>query len=521
MLRGWATIWRCCLLHVILMMWTPCIYAQDSTLTQVYEWPDMNGTVYSLLNEVSKKSSLLFIYDSAIVDNEKRVKIKEGQRSVEEMILNILSNPSLKLKQLGKHILITTSHSYKNRLDAEITTPDTLPSHLLLRGLLTDELTGEPLSNASVFLPSASIGSVSNSEGRFQLRIPHSLSLDTLCFSHLGYEVCRVEAQLLSGDSYTIQLKQKNFELQEIVIRQIDPRMLIREMIASRQSNLSAEDMQQTVFYRECVEYKHKFQQLSEAVFQVYKTTFNSVAIDQVRMIKGNKINNLSAKDSLQVKISSGIESCLLLDIAKNLPDFLLVDEADNPYVYTTDGVDFIDDRWVNVVRFVQHKSLKSALYCGKLYFDSENNALLHATFELNPKYVTKATNQFITKRSRQYKLVPQSIEYSVSYKNSGNQHHVAHIRGDLRFKVKRNGLFTSNPLLYTWFEMVTCAVSFSPAKPFPRSERLNTRSVFSEINHGIDDSFWEEYNIIPLETELSHIIQQINLSVEQTQVQR
>lgn len=515
MQKGWATIWRCCLLHIIFMMWMSCIYAQDSALTQVYQWSSMNGTVYSLLNEVSKKSGLLFIYDSTIVDNEKRVKIKEGQRSVKAMIMTVLNNPDLELKQLGKHILITIHSEYGNQPHECTANPDTLPSHLLLRGLLTDKLTGKPLSNASIFLPSVSLGTVSNSEGRFQLRIPYSLRSDTLCFSHLGYEVCRVEAQLLTGDSYIIQLKQVDYKLQEILIRQIDPRTLIRKMIASRASNLSDKDMQQTVFYRECVEYKHKFQQLSEAVFHIYKTPFNSVLPEQVRMVKGNKINNLSSKDSLQVKISAGIESCLLLDIVKYLPDFLLIDENDNPFLYTADGIDMIDGRWVNVVRFVQHKVVKSPLYCGKLYFDSETNALLHASFELNPKYVDKTGNHFITKRSRQYKLVPQSIGYSVSYKNSGNQHQVAHIRGDLRFKVKRNGLFTSSPLLYTWFEMVTCDVQPISAKSFPRSDRINPRSVFLEMNEGLDESFWEDYNIIPLESELSRIIQQVNLRVE------
>ncbi len=517
--KALSSIRRYGLLSLILMVWGCNLYAQGNILSDTITWPRMNGTVYSLLGEVSKASGILFIYDSALIDNERKVKIAAGKRSVERMINTIVNNEDLHLRILGKHVLITTKPK-DDRSHSKPALHDTLAARVMVRGRLTDKQSGEPLSNASIYIPSASLGSVTNVEGSFLLRLPDSLRQDTIQFSHLGYEVCKVEVSQLLNDDYVIELSPMDISLQEVVIRQIESRSLIQRMIESRQRNLFKDAALLTVFYRECVEYKHKFQQLSEAVFEVYKTPFGRDIPDQVRMVKGSKIDNVSLNDSLQVKISAGIESCMILDIAKNLPDFLCVDEEDNPFVYSADGIDYIDGKWANVVNFKQSKNIKSPLYCGKLYFDSNSDALLHAEFELHPKYVAKAANHFITKRAKKYKLIPQSISYTVSYKECEEGYFISYIRGDLRFKVKRNGLFTSSPSLYTWFEMVTCNVDANNAKSFTRAERINTRSVFSELDTVTDEDFWKDYNIIPLERELSLIIQQISLTIEKTETQ-
>ncbi len=508
------------LLLLIFSMWMLPNYAQTDELSRVVNWPAMDGTIYSLLNEVTNESGLLFIYESTLVDNNKQVRIEAGRRSVEDMILAILADPKLSLKKIGTHILITYVGAEEKSFRKKLILTDTIRTNILISGRVIDEYTGEPIGNASVYLPSISLGTVANDEGDFLLRIPDSHSNDTLRFSHLGYHVHEVKAIALQGANQLVKLHPMNIALQEVVIRQVDPKQLIKQMIESRQQNSFGDPLLLTVFYRECVEYKHKFQQISEAVFQVLKTPYLWQSADQVRMVKGSKINNLSAKDSLQVKISAGIESCMILDIVKNIPDFLLVDKADCPYTYKADGIGYMDGRWVNVVQFVQHKNHKSPLYCGKLYFDSENNALVHAKFELHPKYVVKAANSFVTKRSRLHKLVPEAIGYSVSYKSKNNQYYVSYIRGNLRFKKKRNGLFTSSPSLYTSFEMVTCAADLALYRSFSRSERINTRSVFSDLNKGLNDDFWEDYNIIPLESQLSQIIKQVNLRVEQIEAQ-
>ena len=98
-----------------------------------------------------------------------------------------------------------------------------------------------------------------------------------------------------------------------------------------------------------------------------------------------SRLSNVEAKDSLLVKVKSGIQACFQMDIMKDMPSFLIPDAGDNGYLYTLQGVTFIDDRCVNVIHFAQKKEIIEPLYCGDLYIDAETNALLQARFEVDP----------------------------------------------------------------------------------------------------------------------------------------
>ena len=80
---------------------------------------------------------------------------------------------------------------------------------------------------------------------------------------------------------------------------------------------------------------------------------------------------------------------------------------------------------------------------------------------------------------------------------------------------MKRKRAFFSNPILHTWFEMVTCRVDNENVVRFPRAERLPTRTVLAEEEYKYDKDFWEDFNVIPLEEGLSKIIEQVALKIE------
>ena len=239
---------------------------------------------------------------------------------------------------------------------------------------------------------------------------------------------------------------------------------------------------------------------------------------DQVKLLKMSKIDNRESTDSLVAKIMAGIQACLQLDIMKDLPDFLSVDAEDNPYMYTSGDITFIDDRCVNVVYFEQKRSVRSPLYCGSLYIDSENSALVQARIEINPKYIKEATRIFVVRQAPKINLTTQKVVYTISYKPWKGTYYIHHIRGDLYFKMKRKRMLFSNPTLYTWFEMVTCRIDGENVTRFPRAERLPVHTGFSETVFKYDADFWGDFNVIPLEEELGKIIEKVSLKIEQTE---
>ena len=96
--------------------------------------------------------------------------------------------------------------------------------------------------------------------------------------------------------------------------------------------------------------------------------------------------------------------------------------------------------------------------------------------------------------------------------------YYINHVRGDLYFKIKkRKQLFSSFPL-HTWFEMVTCKIETDNVSRFDHNERLSVHTIFAETPFVYDKSFWEDFNVIPPEKELSEAIEKISSKIEETE---
>lgn len=485
-------------------------------LERIVRLPKAQETVYSLLGKISEQTGYLFIYDSKIVNNDSIVRVKKRSCSLSQAIYEITGKRNLELKVLGQHILITRAAEETIMKEPVLLSPR--PGHTTITGTLLDKETGEPVSSASVLVEGTSLGNITNQSGEFRLTLPDSLSNRTLSFSHLGYVGQTIEAPALQGRNSIVSLEPKVISLQEVLIRLVEPKKLLREMMESRSSNYSSSPVYLTTFYREGVQLKNKFQSLTEAVFKVYKSSVMDVgAADQVKLLKMSRIDNTEKTDSVIAKIRSGVEACLQLDIMKHIPDFLPTESGEELYTYTSGDIVLVDNRTANVVYFEQKRGVREPLFCGELYIDSQNNALLRARFEIQPKYIKEATRLFVIRQTPKIKLTTQKIVYNISYKSWNGTYYVHHIRGDLYFKMKRKRLSFSNPTLHTWLEMVTCRVDDENVFRFPRAERLPTHTVFAETDFKYDPGFWEDFNVIPLEGELEKIIEKVSLKIEQT----
>ena len=228
------------------------------------------------------------------------------------------------------------------------------------------------------------------------------------------------------------------------------------------------------------------------------------------------RISNEQEKDTLITKMKSGIYSCLVLDLMKQLPEFL-DPSPDSPYTYAHTDITVVDDRLANVISFEQRKSINEPLYRGQIYIDMENNALLRVDFEFNPQYIEQAAGMFVERKSRNLRITPQKVAYTVSYKQWNGTYYINHIRGDLHFKIKkRRQLFNTN-ILHTWFEMVTCKIDTANVNRFSRIESLPTRTVFSDTHFNYDEGFWGDFNVILPEDKLNEAISRITSKIEET----
>lgn len=486
--------------------------AGDDVLSRRIQLPESKGTVYKLLGQVSDRSGYLFIYDSRIVDNDLKSGIKGGSYTIGEAVAEITGNRELRLRVIGNHILI---HKPEAR---ETETRETVPAtpvspketYLTAEGKILDKYNGRPIAFATVGIPEAAIGTVTNRNGEFRFRFPDSLRNSTLLFTHIGYISREMEAGLLAGKHQRMALEPRVISLQEVIVRVVNPERVLDDLLEKRNINYANKPVYQTAFYREGIGRKKEIVNLTEAVFQIYKTPFNqSPRLDMVRLLKMRQITNPHEKDTVITKFKSGINSCLMLDIVKNLPDFMSKEDR-ILYDYAHTDIRVVDNRMVNVIAFEQKKGIQTPLYKGELYVDTENSALSGGSFQIHPDFVRKSASMFVERKSKNLAITPEQISYTISYRENNGIYYINHIRGDLQFRIRKKGkLFSS--VLYAWFEMVVCKTETENAEPFERSQRLPTRTVFADTHFDYDKGFWENFNIILPEESLSDAISKIS----------
>ncbi len=508
----------CCLVWLLLFLALPLQAENEDVFDRIIAFPKSKGTIYELLEKVTELSGYLFIYDSEVLNNEEVVSVKEGEYTLRQIIYKITKNNTLQLRLIGNHISIQPQE--KTTLPPPLVIEeikDSIPTHFTLEGIVIDKLSKEPIPFASVGVPSDAIGTITNLNGEFRLRLPDSLRNTSIQLSHIGYLQQEMELSPLIEKHTTFSLEPQVISIQEIVVRLVNPQRLIRDMIDKRSVNNAKEPVYFTSFYREGIEQKKGFVDLTEAVFKVFKAPYTSTSsADQIKLLKMRRISNEAEKDTLITKFKSGINASLLLDIMKHLPEFLTEEERDH-YNFISSDITVIDNRVANVIYFEQKREIKEPLYRGELYIDSENDALLMAKFEINPLYVEKSTNMFIIKKSKKLQIKPQKIIYTVSYKPWKGVYHISHIRGDLYFKIKKKKQLFSTTTVHTWFEMATCKIETENVSRFNRYEVQPTKTIFSETNFVYDEKFWGDFNIILPEEKLNESINKITSKIEET----
>lgn len=512
-----VTTYHFILLFCLLFTTATAVKADNGDLDKIIQLPKSRETVYQLLSKISDQTGYQFIYDSKLVNNEQVIKLKAGKRTVRQAIYEVIGNDKLKLRLTGKHILIYLPKVPSLPNVYRIGKADTI-SMLTIAGSLFDKYTKEPIAYGTVSVKGTSIGSVTNQSGMFRLSLPDSLKSAKIRISHLGYLPHETDVALLTESNPILTLEPKVIPIQEVIIRVANPMRLLREMVDAREKNYAHRPVYFTSFYREGIEHKHKFVNLTEGVFKIYKTSYqNTQFVDQVKLLKMRRITNEQVKDTLIAKMKSGINACMLLDIIKDMPEFLTPADYPGLYIHSSSDITVIDNRLANVVSFEPYKGNKEPLYRGELYIDSENSALLGARFELDPQNVSRAANMFVEKKSRNINITPQKVIYTVSYKPWNGTYYINHVRGDLYFKMKKKKFLSAGSTLHTWFEMVTCKIETEQVSRFTRSEKLSTRTIFADTRFKYDEEFWQNFSVIPPETELSEAIGKISSKIEET----
>jgi hypothetical protein len=488
---------------------------QALLLDQPVTFQRQNTTLYNALNLISDKTGCLFVYDSQVVESDKRVRLEANRQPLKQVLDNLLSNPELTYKVIGQHILI-----YRKSKLIQLPKPNTTPvpavdsiTQILIRGHVYDNQSKKPIPYVNVGILEENLGTITNADGYFFIKVPTKFSGSSLVVSHIGFMSQRIPIQLLEQQQVDLFLERRIISIQEVIIRYTDPMSIITKSMEQRKLNYNKEPVYTTTFYREGVQKNDHMVSYSEAVFRVYKSPYDlDEQYDQVKLLKSRKIQNVNQKDTVSLKLKAGILSGLQLDIVKTVPSFL--DLAESQYTYTYSDMVSYNDQDVYAITFTQNKGIDEALFKGTLYIDKESYAILGADFEINPDYLDKAAENMVLKKSHKLVVKLEKISYSVSYSLYNGRYYLNHARGDLRIRTRfRNHLWSDR--FNTFLEIATCHIDTLNVVRFGRQEVLKPDVVFSDTPFVYDDTFWGNYNIIAPEEKLNEALSRIISKIE------
>ena len=384
--------------------------------------------------------------------------------------------------------------------------------YFTVTGVVRNKDDRKKLENVNISVPGTNIGTVTNSDGIFSLKIKDAEIVRGLEVSHIGYlntQISLKENKDLS--TLTVWMMPAPNLLSEIVIFGNNARGIVEEAIRKIPVNYSPNENMLTTFYRETVQKRRRYISVSEAVIDVYKTAYNDrVPVkDKVQLQKGRRLLSQKTSDTLAVKVVGGPSLAIYLDVVKNQDALLNMGDLDYYEFHIEEPVNF-DNRMQYVISFRPKVSLMYALFYGKLYIDFEKLAFTRAEFSLDMKNKTKAVEAILHKKPLGLQFKPQEVSYLVTYKEQNGKTYLNYIWNTIRFKCDwKKRLFSSGYTVYS--EMVVTDRQEDNFTAISNKTAFKEKQVFYDlVDEYWNEDFWKEYNIIEPTESLEHAVNKL-----------
>jgi len=498
---------KLCAIALILFLFEQRTQCQQTILDSTFSFKEGIVKTGAALNIISQKTGFNFTYDSRLVDKERMTVMNFTDTRLNVILDSILKSDSLVYSVIDKYIIISRPESRSQAVDT------TSQKVKYITGKIIDNETAEPLPFAALALKNNGKGTVTNNNGKFGMKITPDMLNDTLSVSYLGYLRREIPVREALGNNLTISMKREYISIPEIIIKNQNPQEIVARALRAIPKNYGNSPSLMTGFYREGVLKKSELQTYSEAILQIYKSAYTGTLLgDQIKVYKSRKIENTDRRDTLTVRLKAGLSTCLELDGAKNTFDFL-----DNPADYTYHLTDIVtyDDETAYAIEFEQRENVDLPLFEGTIYINTVDYGILSVEFDINPKYINKMKDSFVSTNTRGFNTWPSSVKYTVSYRKMDNRYFLNHVRGDLIFTAsQKRKLFHSQ--FKVFFELAITETVLTNVTRFDREDLAPIHSIFSRTIKNYDAKFWGNQDFLRPEDNLLNALKNMNVKLQE-----
>lgn len=358
---------------------------------------------------------------------------------------------------------------------------------LVVQGQVVDGATGEPLPAAAVAVARNKIGTVTNGQGNFVIKVPAAYRHDTLTFTYLSYLPVKVALRDVRPGPLRVGLVPAPFQLDEVVVKaHFSARDTIRKAIRAISRNYSSGPLLLEGFYRETLseDAAQRYLVYAEGLLEIYKAPYNAAGQeDQVRLKKGRK-KKLDPVYALP-PLTNGPAVGVLLDVVK-YRDFFTGPGNLNRYRYAYAGPATVDGEDAYMIDFEPNGDFqRQAYFKGRVYLHAEHLAFMRAEYQLSRPGldVTNHDQPLVAVTRREYEVNYGQYQGRWCLQNGSIRNQLLHLE-------------TKTPLTsfiqFTVTQKTGAAVSRFDPKQIIRSDQM-----FTELIRQADDDYWEDFNII------------------------
>lgn len=479
------------------------LISNGQDLSKIYiPLPPQELTVEQYLYHIDQVSPYKLAYSSVIVD-DKRIAIYSDSIQLNELLDTLFSNHQIRYIVQGNQLILSPIDNENE-------------NQIKLTGIVVNDHNHNPIPFANVFVPYESTGTITNSDGNFELVLSRDHLPDSIMFTCIGYSSGVVYPQEYLTRTIQMGLIPYRFQIDELIVRPEDPVKLLQAALKNKSQNYPAKPIMLTAFFREASRQDNRYIGLSEALIDIYKTSYLTDENDLVRLRKGRRGTNIQESELVNLVVEGGLYNNMQLDIMKYGVSFL-DPNLFNHYEYRLVKQLSYNDRQTYIIDFVYKDDLEIPGFNGRIYLDAQSLAIVRAEFSISAESMNHAYSILVKKVPPGFRVRPKYGNYEVEYRYYNDNWNLSYARSEISIKLrnKSNRKKTGFSCQFTTSsEFVITGQTSGDIEKIKYRDASKPNDILYEQISNTDMEFWGNETIILPEEPLLKTIEKLQLKV-------
>ena len=394
---------------------------------------------------------------------------------------------------------------------------------IILQGQILDSATREPLSFATIGVTGSTIGTASNVDGRFVLKIPEEYS-DSLFFcSYVGYRTYEKQTGILP-DLVTILLQEEKIMLDEVEVKPWSAWDYIKVAVEKIPENYHSEPFYTTSYYSEYLSENNNFLKYTEGVILTYNPPYGDTSKIASRIIQARRHDNLEPLRFMRKKIEkkmkkeekkakkrgeewegASIDEAILSstfggprmilrhDPVRDTASFLNP-QLHHLYEYQIEGYTTYHGQNVIIIQFKSRKKYEHRKRKGNIYIAIDSDAIVAIDFQ-SRIIIHNAVRPLLFIAG--IAITDPQIHATMHYKPYKGRWYINDIAINARVKLTKKKMFAKNEhgLFKLFQSLITTDIEQENVTKIPKEEQLdNWKPLEEQVDE--DPEFWKHYQV-------------------------